>query len=120
MLKFILLFAVALPNTEAVDTVVATTYQLTPKCQGKWGTKVASGIKLNTKNPHSNRIIAVSRDLLKKYPFHTKVKITGAGYLSGVYRVEDVMAARWRKKIDILTNLNQKQNKFHNVKITKI
>lgn len=119
MIKLLLLVTIALNSPKRIDTVIATTYQLTPKCQGKWGTKVASGIKLNVKRPYSNRVIAVSRDLLKVYPFHTKVKIIGAGNLSGTYTVEDVMAPRWRKKIDILTNTNQKQNKYYNVRITK-
>ena len=40
--------------------------------------------------------IAVSRDLRKKYPCGTKVKINGK-----TYTVMDTMAKRWKNKIDI-------------------
>jgi len=54
-----------------------------------WGTKLKPGMK----------VIAVSRDLLKKGMRNgTRVKIDG---LSGTYIVRDKMAARWRNKIDI-------------------
>ena len=55
-----------------------------------WGDRLRPGMK----------VIAVSRDLLKKYGMKhgTKVKIRG---LPGRYTVLDKMNKRWRKKIDI-------------------
>ena len=55
-----------------------------------WGDRLRPGMK----------VIAVSRDLLKKYGLkhRDKVKISG---LEGEYVVLDKMNKRWRKKIDI-------------------
>ena len=55
-----------------------------------WGDRLRPGMK----------VIAVSRDLLKKYGLkhRDKVKISG---LEGEYLVLDKMNKRWRKKIDI-------------------
>lgn len=100
------------------DTVTATTYKLTAAENGPYGNSMASGYKVSYKHPGNNRVIAVSRDLLKKFPFHTDVIIEGAGELSGRYKVEDVMNKRWRNRIDILINWKVKNNKFNNVKIT--
>jgi 3D (Asp-Asp-Asp) domain-containing protein len=70
----------------------------------------ASGFKINPKNPKRHRIIAVSRDLKKKYKFGTRVKISGAGKYSGEYRVRDVMNKRYKKRIDILRVENGKSS----------
>lgn len=47
------------------------------------------------------RVIAVSRDLIKKHGLghHSRVEIEG---LPGTYTVRDKMNRRWRNKIDIL------------------
>jgi 3D (Asp-Asp-Asp) domain-containing protein len=47
------------------------------------------------------------------------VKGLGKKY-DGVYRVEDVMHSRWRKKIDLLLNPKDKQFKKRRVVITPI
>jgi len=97
------------------DTVTVTTYKLVPHDQGKWGTKMASGYKVNVKNPERSRVVAVSRDLLKRYPFGTFIKIEG----KGIWKVEDVMAPRFKKRVDLLLGYKQKHNKFNNVIISK-
>lgn len=107
-LIFILLFGVQ-------DTVTATTYKLTVRENGPYGNVLASGFRANKKLPGDDRVIAVSRDLLKKYPFHTNVIIKGAGKLDGKWRVEDVMNKRFTKRIDFLLNWKVKHNKFNNV-----
>lgn len=101
------------------DTVTVTTYKLTAKENGPYGNVLASGFKVNKKYPGNHRVIAVSRNLLKKYPFHTKVLIEGTGSLDGEYIVEDVMNRRWHNKIDILIDWKVKPNKFNKIKITK-
>ena len=60
-----------------------------------WGDRLRPGMK----------VIAVSRDLLRKYGMKrgTRVKISG---LKGTYRVLDKMNKRWRKKIDIYMGKN--------------
>jgi len=101
------------------DTVTATTYKLTARENGPYGNHMASGYKVSYKHPGNNRVIAVSPDLLKKYPFHTKILIKGAGKLDGKWIVEDVMNRRFTKRIDFLIDWKVKHNKFHNVIITK-
>jgi 3D (Asp-Asp-Asp) domain-containing protein len=63
-----------------------------------WGHRLRPGMK----------IIAVSRDLLKKYGLRngTKVKISG---LRGTYVVRDKMNKRFRKKIDIYMGTNKRR-----------
>jgi hypothetical protein len=112
MVGLILTILLSLP---VQDTVTATTYKLTVRENGPYGNNMASGFKVNSKHPGNSRVIAVSRDLLKKYPFHSYVIIKGAGNLNGKWRVEDVMAKRWNKRIDFLINWKVKHNKFSNV-----
>jgi 3D (Asp-Asp-Asp) domain-containing protein len=100
------------------DTVTATTYRLTARENGPYGNVLASGYKASYKHPGKNRIIAVSRDLLKKYPFHTEVIIKEAGKLNGKWIVEDVMNKRYTKRIDFLIDWKVKTNKLHKVIIT--
>lgn len=103
-----------------VMEVTATTY--TPSVRETDSTPLitASGFKINPKNPKRHRIIAVSRDLKKKYKFGTRVKVSGAGKYSGEYIVRDVMNKRYKKRIDILIGRKDKQTKFKNVKIRKV
>jgi len=109
-LIFILLFG-------SQDTVTATTYKLTTRENGPYGNVLASGFKANKEYPGNDRVVAVSRDLLKKYPLHTDILIKGAGKLDGIWKVEDVMNKRFRKRIDFLLNWKVKHNKFNNVTI---
>ena len=78
----------------------------------------ASGFKIT--NPKKHKIIAVSRDLKRKWGWGTKVKIVGAGKYDGTYRVHDLMNKRYRKRIDILIGHKDKQTKLKKVKIYKI
>lgn len=49
--------------------------------------------------------VAVSRDLLKKYGYGSKIKIsTGDPDIDGIYEVHDTMNKRWTSRIDILTH----------------
>jgi 3D (Asp-Asp-Asp) domain-containing protein len=49
----------------------------------------------------------------------TKVRVSGTKY-DGVYVVEDKMNKRYKKRIDILINVDMKIGKWDNVVITKI
>ena len=110
-LLFILLFG-------HTDTVTATTYKLTRAENGPYGNSLASGFKANYKHPGLNRVIAVSPDLLDSFPFHSYVIVRGAGKrFDGIWKVEDVMNARWNKRIDFLINWKVKHDKFYNVTI---
>ena len=112
MVGLILTILLSLPIQ---DTVTATTYKLTAAENGPYGNHLASGFIANSKHPGLNRVIAVSRDLLKQYPFHSYVIVKGAGKFDGVWRVEDIMNKRFTKRIDLLIDWKVKHNKFNNV-----
>ncbi len=80
----------------------------------------ASGFKFGSKISDTLRIIAVSRDLRKKYPFHTKVLLVGAGEDDGIYKVEDLMASRFKNRIDILVNGKHELIMYDSVKVYEI
>jgi 3D (Asp-Asp-Asp) domain-containing protein len=99
------------------DIVTVTTY--TPSVEETDSTPLvtASGFKINPNHPKRHRIIAVSRDLKRKYKFGKKVRITGIGKLSGTYTIRDVMNKRYRKRVDILIGENDKQISFKKAKL---
>jgi 3D (Asp-Asp-Asp) domain-containing protein len=80
----------------------------------------ASGYKFDAKMSDTVRIIAVSRDLKKKYPFHTKVLLVGAGADDGIYKVEDLMNPRFKNRIDILVNGKHELIMYDSVKVYEI
>jgi 3D (Asp-Asp-Asp) domain-containing protein len=102
------------------EVVTITTY--TPSVEETDSTPLitASGFKINERNPKRHRIVAVSRDLKRKYKFGTKLRIKGAGKYDGTYTVRDVMNKRFRKRIDILVGKKDKQTKVKKVKVYKI
>ena len=101
-------------------SVTLTTYTTSEKETDSTPNITASGFKIDTLNPMKHRIIAVSRDLKKKWKFGTKVRITGAGKYNGTYYVRDLMNKRYKKRIDILIGKNHKQIKLEDIKIYKI
>ena len=100
------------------EIVTLTTYKATESETDSTPNITASGFKIT--NPKKHRIIAVSRDLKKKYKFGQKVRIVGAGKYNGTYRVHDVMNKRYRNRIDILIGHNDKQTKLKKVKVYKL
>ena len=101
-------------------SVTLTTYTSSEKETDSTPNITASGFKIDTLNPMKHRIIAVSRDLKKKWKFGTKVRITGAGKYDGTYYVRDVMNKRYKKRIDILIGKNHKQIKLEDIKIYEL
>jgi 3D (Asp-Asp-Asp) domain-containing protein len=99
------------------DIVTVTTYSPSVEETDSTPLITASGFKINPINPKKHRIIAVSRDLKKKYKFGKKVRITGIGKLSGTYTVRDVMNKRYRKRVDILIGEDDKQTSFRKAKL---
>ena len=100
------------------EIVTLTTYRANEAETDSTPDITASGFKIT--NPKKHRIIAVSRDLKKKYKFGQKIRIVGAGKYSGTYRVHDVMNKRYKNRIDILIGANDKQTKLRKIKIYKI
>ena len=99
------------------DIVMVTTYSPTVAQTDSTPLITASGFKINPKNPKRQRIVAVSRDLKKKYKFGKKIRITGIGKLSGTYTVRDVMNKRYRNRVDILIGEDDTHTSFRNAKL---
>ena len=99
------------------DIVSVTTYSPTIEQTDSTPLITASGYKINPANPKRQRIVAVSRDLKRKYKFGKKVRITGIGKLSGTYTIRDVMNKRYKKRVDILIGEGDKQTSFKNAKL---
>ena len=102
------------------DIVTLTTYSVSEAQTDSTPLVTASGFNINPNNPKSHRIIAVSRDLKRKYKFGTKLRIKGAGKYDGTYTVRDVMNKRYKNRIDILVDKDDEQVKLSNVQITAI
>jgi 3D (Asp-Asp-Asp) domain-containing protein len=102
------------------ETVTLTTYSPVDGETDSTPNITASGFKINTKHPERHKIIAVSRDLKKKWKFNTKVRITNGGKYNGVYTVKDVMNKRYKKRIDILVGRNHKPVKLRGIKVHEI
>ncbi len=114
----VLLFTTVMQSQ--VKSVTATIYHAVEAQTNSDPSHTASMYKLDLSNPYRHRIIAVSRDLLKQFPYGTSVKIEGTGY-DGVYQVQDTMNRRYKNRIDILINVDMGSlGKWENVRITKV
>ena len=102
------------------EVVTLTTYTPTFEECDSTPLITASGFKINEENPKRHRIIAVSRDLKRKYKFGTKLRIKGAGKYDGTYTVRDVMNKRYTNRIDILVGKRDTQTKLKKVKVYKL
>lgn len=105
-------------ETITPEIVTLTTYKAVVGETDSTPNITASGFKIT--NPKKQRIIAVSKDLRKKWGWGTKVRIVGAGKYDGTYRVHDLMNKRYRKRIDILIGNKDKQTKLKKIKVYKI
>ena len=103
-----------------VDVVTLTTYSPSAGQTDSTPNITASGFKIDTLNPKRHKIIAISRDLKKKWKFNQKVRIRKAGKYNGDYIVKDVMNKRYKNRIDILVDKDDEQVKLSNVQITAI
>ena len=100
--------------------VTLTTYSTTVGETDDTPTTTASGFEVDGDNPKKHRIIAVSRDLKRRLRFGEKVVLSNAGRFNGVWYVRDLMNSRWRNKIDILINPDEKHTKMFGVVIKKL
>jgi 3D (Asp-Asp-Asp) domain-containing protein len=103
-----------------VEVVTLTTYSPIEGETDSTPNITASGFKIDLDNPKKHKIIAVSRDLKRKWRFNQKVRIRKAGKYNGVYTVKDVMNKRHKKRIDILVGLTEKPIKLKGVEVTLI
>ena len=100
--------------------VTLTTYSVTEGETDDSPTITASGFEIDEDNPKKHRIIAVSRDLKRKLRFGEKVVLSNAGRFNGVWYVRDLMNSRFRNKIDVLIDVDDKQTKMFGVIIKKL
>ena len=91
------------PTTE-FKTIKATYYNATPGQCDKSPLVTSTGYKINIKKLKNKeiKIIALSRDLLKKYPYGSEIYVHQPAHLRGCWRVEDTMNKRWKNRIDFL------------------
>lgn len=100
--------------------VTLTTYSVTEEETDDSPNITASGFEIDEDNPKKHRIIAVSRDLKRKLRFGEKVILSNAGRFNGVWYVRDLMNSRFRNKIDVLINEDDKQTKMFGVVLKKL
>jgi len=100
--------------------VTLTTYSTTEGETDDSPNITASGFEIDEDNPKKHRIIAVSRDLKRKLRFGEKVILSNAGRFNGVWYVRDLMNSRFRNKIDVLINEDDKQTKMFGVVLKKL
>jgi 3D (Asp-Asp-Asp) domain-containing protein len=117
MIKKVILCLTIGYGVYATDIVTVTTYSAISSQTDSTPKVTASGYKIKSS---TTRIVAISRDLKKKYKFGSKVRITGIGKYSGVYTVRDVTNKRFVKRVDILIGKGDKHTKFKKAKITKL
>jgi 3D (Asp-Asp-Asp) domain-containing protein len=64
----------------------------------------ATGYRINLRKLKKQeiRVVAVSRDLLKEYPYNSEIYVHQPVHLRGCWRVEDTMNKRFSNRIDFL------------------
>jgi len=85
----------------AQDKVTVSVYHAVPEQCNEDYLHTAFMFYLGTESHFKHRIIAVSRNLLLRYPKGSKVRLNGTTY-DGVYIVMDKMNKRFENRIDIL------------------
>lgn len=105
-------------------TVIATMYfPVASQCDNS-PLITADGTKINPKEASKQKLVALSRDLLKRwggsFSYGDLIEIKGIGKRDGIYRVADTMNKRFTNKIDILESYGTPLYKFKEVTIVKV
>ncbi len=105
-------------NIPKVD-VIASCYQAVKGQTDSTPLITADGTKIG-KDPYSQRIAAISRDLLDKgFSMGDTIRVEGTEIYDGLWVIHDKMNKRFTNKIDLLVNEGMKLDLFSNVKISK-
>ena len=86
----------------------------------------ADGTKFNIAQAGNYRIVALSRDMLKRWggPFRygdvILIKGTKKGRYDGIYQVRDTMNARYKHWVDVLLTPGERATKERNILIYKL
>jgi len=100
--------------------VTLTTYSTSAEETDDSPNITASGFEIDEDNPKKHRIIAVSRDLKRRLRFGEKVILSNAGRFNGIWYVRDLMNNRFKNKIDVLINEDEKHTKMYKVIIKRL
>ena len=79
----ILLFVISLSCQSQSQKVTITVYNAVPAQTNSDPGNTATMFKLDLNDPFKHKIVAVSRDLLKVFPYHSKVRVSGTAYDRG-------------------------------------
>lgn len=90
----------------AVYTKVKATYYnpLAGQCDAS-PLETATGYHIDLRKLKNKeiRVVALSRDLLKRYPYNSEIYVHHPEHLRGCWRVEDTMNKRFKNRIDFLS-----------------
>lgn len=108
---------------EKVYTITVTMYNaMVGQCDDS-PLITADGSKINPESASEQKLVALSRDLLKRFggnfDYGDLVEIKGTGKKDGIYRVSDCMAKRIKNTVDILESIGTPLYKFKNITLKK-
>lgn len=108
--------------TDLCDDAVATVYNAVPEQCNADVLHTASMYRLNPDDVASQRVLAMERTMMQEYgiTYGDIVRVSGAGDLDGLWRVEDTMNRRYRgqHKIDFLVPATRKTGKWNGVTVS--
>lgn len=95
--------------------IKATYYNPTAGQCDKTPLITGSGYKINLKKLKNKeiKVVALSRDLLKIYPYGSTIYVHQPVHLRGHYKVEDTMNSRFKNRIDFLVYDKLKVDSVH-------
>lgn len=95
--------------------IKATYYNPTAGQCDKTPLVTGSGYKINLSKLKKGeiKIVALSRDLLRKYPYGSTIYVHQPVHLRGTYKVEDTMNKRFTNRIDFLVYNKIKVDSVH-------
>jgi 3D (Asp-Asp-Asp) domain-containing protein len=102
-------------DTVPFRKIKATYYNpVSSQCDGN-PLVTGSGYKINLKKLKNQeiKVVALSRDLLKQYPYGSEIYVHQPVHLRGTYRVEDTMNKRFSNRIDFLVFDKVKVDSVH-------
>jgi len=105
-------------HSEKINITITMYYAVEGQCDDT-PLVTACGYKINPEKASEQKWIAVSRDLLKKFKYGDKVKISNAGEKDGIYKVSDTMNKRYKNRVDILETKGTSLYKLNNATIEK-
>lgn len=106
-------------NIDVDEVKVSYYHPVSGQCEGN-PLITASGDKINLKKLKSGNLrwLAVSRDLRKKYKMGDTIYVESDNQnIRGYWIVKDVMAKRWRKKVDFLVHPKNHRGIITNSKV---